>query len=146
YLNDLIADCCRSVQSQAAARNIALDWRAPADTPFRGDEELLRRLTLNLLDNAIRYTPPGGRVWAELAGRDGGVSIRVSDTGPGISPEAAPHIFERFYRADQSRSRSEGGFGLGLAIVKWIAESHHGAVDLASKPGAGSVFTVSLPR
>jgi heavy metal sensor kinase len=145
YLNDLLADCCRSVQPLAASRNIALACRAPADMPFRGDEELLRRMTLNLLDNALRYTQPGGRVSADLESRDSAVAIRVSDTGPGIPPAAAPHIFERFYRADQSRPR-DGGFGLGLAIVKWIAESHHGAVDLSTKPGAGSVFTVSLPK
>jgi signal transduction histidine kinase len=74
------------------------------------------------------------------------LSIQVSDTGMGIAPEAVPHLFERFYRADKARSRQDGGFGLGLAIVKWIAESHRGAVDLASRPGAGSTFTVTLPR
>ena len=70
----------------------------------------------------------------------------MSDTGTGIAPEAAPHIFERFYRGDKARSRQDGGFGLGLSIVKWIAESHNGAVELTSKPGAGSTFTVTLPR
>ncbi len=145
YLNDLLADCCRSVQPLAAARNIALDCRAGADLSFRGDEELLRRMMLNLLDNAVRYTQPGGRVSADLESHNDDVAIRVSDTGPGIPPDAAPYVFERFYRADQSRSR-DGGFGLGLAIVKWIAESHHGAVDLSTIPGSGSVFTVRLPR
>jgi signal transduction histidine kinase len=74
------------------------------------------------------------------------VRVRVSDTGVGIAPEAASHIFERFYRADKARSREGGGFGLGLSIVKWIAESHHGDVQLSSGPEAGSVFTVTLPR
>ncbi len=146
YWNDLLAECCRSVQSLAAARSIDLTCRATPDLPFRGDEELLRRMTLNLLDNAIRYTPAGGRVAAELEGREDGVLLRISDTGIGIAPEAAPHVFERFFRADKARTRGNGGFGLGLAIVKWIAESHHGAVELASEPGAGSVFTVTLPR
>jgi heavy metal sensor kinase len=146
YWNDLLAECCRSVQSLAGARRIDLECRCAADAPFFGDEELLRRMTLNLLDNAIRYTPPGGKVLAELEAREEGVRIRISDTGIGIGPEAAEHVFERFFRADKARSRGNGGFGLGLAIVKWIAESHRGAVELASRPGAGSTFTVTLPR
>jgi two-component system OmpR family sensor kinase len=146
YWNDLLTECCRVMQSLAGERRIELTCRAASDMPFHGDEELLRRMTLNLLDNAIRYTPPGGRVAAELEAHEDGVLVRISDTGIGIAPEAAPHIFERFFRADKARTRGNGGFGLGLAIVKWIAESHRGAVALASQPGAGSVFTVTLPR
>jgi len=86
--------------------------------PFRGEEELLRRLVVNLLDNAIRYTPAGGKVSAELEAQGADVRVRVSDTGISIAPEAASHIFERFYRADKARSRADGGFGLGLSIVK----------------------------
>jgi len=75
------------------------------------------------------------------------VRIGIADNGTGISAaEAAAHVFERFYRADEARSRRDGGFGLGLSIVKWVAEAHRGAVELASQPGAGSVFTVTLPR
>ena len=113
---------------------------------FRGDEALLRRLVINLLDNAIRYTPPGGKVSAVLEADAAGVRIRISDTGVGIPPEAAPHVFERFYRADKARSRQDGGFGLGLSIVKWIAEAHNGAVELTANPGPGTTFTVTLPR
>jgi two-component system OmpR family sensor kinase len=146
YFNDLLAECCRSLNGLAAARRIDLTFQCAGDLPFRGDEELLRRLVLNLLDNAIRYTPPGGQVNAALDTEPSGVRLRVSDNGIGIGPEAAPHVFERFYRSDQSRTRSGGGFGLGLSIVKWIAESHHGAVQLDSRPSAGSTFTVTLPR
>jgi len=146
YLNDLLAECCRSAQSLATAREIALECRPAEDAPFRGDEELLRRLVMNLLDNAIRYTPPGGQVSAALETENARFRIRIADSGVGISPDAARHVFERFYRADTARSRQDGGFGLGLAIVKWIAESHRGEVDLASTPGAGSTFTVTLPR
>jgi len=146
YFNDLLAECCRSVQSLAAARRIDLECRAGGDVPFSGDEELLRRLVVNLLDNAIRYTPSGGKVTAELEAHGADVRVRVSDTGVGIAPEAASHVFERFYRADKARSRDEGGFGLGLSIVKWIAESHHGGVELTSRPEAGTTFTVTLPR
>jgi heavy metal sensor kinase len=146
YLNDLLAECCRSAQTQAAARGVALEYRSAGDARFRGDEELLRRLAMNLLDNAIRYTAEGGKVSVALDVEDSQVRIRIADTGVGISPDAAPHVFERFYRADTARSRQDGGFGLGLAIVKWIAESHQGDVALATSPGAGSTFTVTLPR
>ena len=146
YLNDLLAECCRSAQTLANARQIALECRCREDLAFRGDEELVRRMVMNLIDNAIRYTPEGGQVSVALEPNGSGVAIRISDTGTGIAPEAAPHVFERFYRGDKARSRQDGGFGLGLAIVKWIAESHNGAVELVSTPGQGSIFTVTLPR
>jgi heavy metal sensor kinase len=146
YLNDLLAECCRSVQSAAAAKNIALACQSPGDVAYRGDQELLRRLMLNLLDNAIRYTPPGGEVSARLEVASGNLRLQVADTGVGIPPEAAAHIFERFYRGDQARSRQDGGFGLGLSIVKWITESHKGTVEQSSQPGGGCTFTVLLER
>jgi two-component system OmpR family sensor kinase len=146
YFNDLLSDCCRSVLALAAARGISIECRQAGDIPFSGDEELLRRLVINLLDNAIRYTPAGGKVSAVIDAEERGVRLRISDTGVGIPPEAVPHVFERFFRADKARSRADGGFGLGLAIVKWIAESHNGAVELDSRPAAGSTFTVTLPR
>jgi heavy metal sensor kinase len=146
YLNELVADCCRTLCAAAAARNLTLETIPAPDLQYRGDEQLLRRLILNLLDNAIRYTPPGGRVTAGIEVSPSGVRIRVADTGIGIPPEHTSKVFERFYRADEARSREAGGFGLGLSIVKWIAEAHRGAVECASAPGAGSVFTVTLPR
>jgi heavy metal sensor kinase len=146
YLNDLLAECCRSAQTLAGARQVTLECPNHEDVAIRGDEELVRRMVMNLVDNAIRYTPAGGRVSIALQAGNGDVAIRVSDTGAGIAPDAVPHVFERFYRGDKARSRRDGGFGLGLAIVKWIAESHHGAVELASTQGAGSTFTVTLPR
>jgi heavy metal sensor kinase len=146
YLNDLLAECCRSAQTLAGARGVLLECPPHDDLAFRGDEELVRRMAMNLIDNAIRYTPAGGRVTVSLDSRGGHIAIRVADTGTGIAPEIVPHVFERFYRGDKARSRQDGGFGLGLAIVKWVAESHHGTVELASTPGAGSTFTVTLPR
>ena len=150
YFNEMLADCCRSLHSLAARRGVEVECHAERDVPFAGDEELLRRLAINLLDNAVRYTPAGGKVTAEVreTGQNGssGVLLRISDTGIGIAAEAQPHVFERFFRADKARTRAEGGFGLGLSIVKWIAESHRGAVELKSEPLAGSTFTVKLPK
>jgi heavy metal sensor kinase len=147
YLNDLLAECCRSVQSMAAAKGVEVECRAgDQDVTFRGDEELLRRMVMNLVENAIRYTPAGGRVSVALEVAGARVLVRIADTGVGIAPEMVPHVFDRFFRADPARSRQNGGFGLGLAIVKWIAESHQGAVELTSEVGSGSTFTVTLPR
>jgi heavy metal sensor kinase len=146
YLNELLAECCRSVQGLAAARSLALECPACGDLQFTGDEQLLRRLVINLLDNAIRYTPAGGKVAVGLDVDGASVQLRVSDTGIGIASADAARIFERFYRAGEARNRQNGGFGLGLAIVKWIAESHHGTVECASASGQGSTFTVTLPK
>ena len=115
---------------------------------FHGDEPLIRRLLLNLLDNAIKYTPQGGQVTLECKKQSGQYIVSVTDTGPGISPELQPRIFERFFRADKARSRSEtdgGGAGLGLSIARWIAEAHHGQLDLARSDASGTTFTVTLP-
>lgn len=146
YLNDLVEDCYRAAQVLAVPKRVHLNLTPTPDTAFRGDEDLLRRMLLNLLDNAIKYTPAGGSILLELLCEAASVKIIVSDTGIGIPAEAAPHIFERFYRADRARSRAEGGSGLGLAIAKWVAEAHKGSIGLTSSPGHGSKFTVSLPR
>jgi heavy metal sensor kinase len=151
YINELLADCCRSLQPLAAARKIQLECRGAEDVAIDGDEELLRRMLSNLIDNAIRYTPTGGKVSAAIETDGPEVRVHVTDNGVGIAPEAAGHVFERFYRVDQARSRRNsemlsGGFGLGLSIVKWIADAHRAAVELSSQPGAGSTFTVRLQR
>jgi signal transduction histidine kinase len=146
YLNDILSECCRSMQAKATAKAIELECRLSGDVAYRGDQELIRRLVLNLLENAIRYTPEGGRISVSLEDTAGELRIRVADTGIGIPPEAASRVFERFYRGDQARSRQKGGFGLGLSIVKWIAESHRGSVELSSQPGQGTTFTVLLHR
>jgi two-component system OmpR family sensor kinase len=146
YVNDLLAECCRSIQTKAGAKKIDLECLCPEDVAYPGDPELIRRLVLNLLENAIRYTPEGGRVQVKVDDSASELRIQVVDTGIGIPPETATHVFERFYRGDHARSRQNGGFGLGLSIVKWIAESHNGSVELSSKPGLGSTFTVLLHR
>lgn len=113
---------------------------------FRADPDLLERAVGNLVDNAIKYTPDGGKVRVRVQPTRSGVAIEVTDTGIGIPEADCTRVFERFYRVDKSRSREMGGTGLGLAIVKHIVQLHGGSVSVQSRVGAGSVFTVSLPR
>jgi len=146
YLNDLVEECCKSASVLAVREGVSLTLDPTPDIAFRGDEVLVRRMFLNLLDNAIKYTPSGGSISVRLVAEAGNVKIIVSDTGIGIPADSAPHIFERFYRVDKARSRVDGGSGLGLAIARWVAEAHKGSIDLTCRPGHGSEFTVSLPR
>jgi two-component system OmpR family sensor kinase len=111
----------------------------------QGDRDRIKQALLNLGINALQHTPPGGAVTLGLARQDGYAALTVADSGAGIDASDLPHIFDRFYRADRSRSRYRGGAGLGLAIVKWIAEAHGGRVGVSSAPGAGSQFTLLLP-
>lgn len=111
----------------------------------QGDEHLLRRLFLILIDNAVKYTPPGGTVEVSIREKDGTAIGEICDTGIGIAASDLPNIFGRFYRADKARSRETGGTGLGLSIGRWIAEAHAGAIEVESAPGRGSTFQVRLP-
>ena len=112
-----------------------------------GDRAILRQIVINLLDNAIKYTPAGGSISARVAGRnDKMVSIEVEDNGPGIAPAHRDRIFERFYRVDEGRSRDSGGAGLGLAIAKWGAEAHDGRLELQCREAGGCIFRILLPR
>jgi heavy metal sensor kinase len=112
------------------------------------DASRIRELVLNLITNAVKYTPAGGSVRMQLGQGDGRVILTVADTGIGIAPGDLPHIFDRFWRADSARTRTgeRPGTGLGLAICKWIAEAHGGTIDVQSRPGRGTTFTVTLPR
>ncbi len=105
----------------------------------------LERVVLNLLDNAIKFTPNGGHIQLTVASENGSALLRVEDKGIGIPPEAVPHIFDRFYRAEPSRSKQIQGVGLGLALARWIVEKHRGSITVKSEPGAGTCFTVCLP-
>jgi heavy metal sensor kinase len=149
YLDEAIGDSVRAVRSLAARRGVAVVGDACEEMPARGDETLVVRLFVNLLDNAIKHTPEGGEVRVH-AGREGArYRVTVADTGSGIPPEAQPYVFDRFYRADAARARGEAGegsgAGLGLSIVRWIAEAHGGCVDLASSSERGTTFAVTLP-
>ncbi|HEX8597867.1 MAG TPA: ATP-binding protein [Chloroflexia bacterium] len=128
--------------------NLSLRCEAGAETALlRADPDRLKQVLLNLLDNALRYTPEGGevRVWA--AADEGGkrLQIGVRDTGQGISPEDLPHVFDRFYRGDLSRTRATGNTGLGLSIARAIVERHGGSISVQSSPGEGATFTIVLP-
>jgi len=110
-----------------------------------GDADQLKQVLVALLDNALKYTPYEGTISLSLTTDERFAIVKVSDTGIGISPDDLPHIFERFYRADRTRSRDRGGSGLGLAIVQSIVQEHQGTIEVESTPGRGSTFTLSLP-
>ncbi len=129
----------------AEAQQIDLSSSVAEVATVFGDQLKLRQLLVNLLTNAIRYTPEGGKVQLTLKNIDSGVEIAIADTGIGIPEEDIPRIFDRFYRADKARSRQYGGSGLGLSIVKSIVNSHSGTIKVESVVGEGSVFTVTLP-
>jgi heavy metal sensor kinase len=149
YLDELAAECSKNVRTLAAAKSIAVSCESEGELPIHADETLVRRMLLNLLDNAIKYTPKGGSVALHCAQENGCYRMRVEDSGPGIPTEQQSKIFERFFRGDKARSRNEkdnGGAGLGLAIAAWIAGAHKGNISLTNSTSAGSVFTVSLPK
>ena len=149
YLDEVVSDCVRAVRSLAAQRGIELCCALLPESPYRGDEELLRRVLLNLLDNAIKYSEPEAAVHVALAHQESCYRITVRDTGPGIPGEAQARLFERFYRADKARARSlpsaTGGAGLGLAIGRMVAEAHGGRLELVRSTEQGSEFALALP-
>jgi signal transduction histidine kinase len=131
---------------RASGHGVTLDLSVrPGAEQVHADPDALRQVLTNLLDNALRYTPSGGRITISAARRDGGLALSVKDTGSGITREHLPRIFERFYRADPARSREEGGTGLGLAIVKHLVEAHGGDVQAESEVGAGTTITCWFP-
>jgi len=144
-LEPVLKDLIGELTLLAENRHINLTFDARPVHMVQGDEGWLRHMVINLLDNALRHTPPHGNITVRLDEADRQVVVAVKDTGSGIAPEHLPHLFERFYRADDSRDRESGGIGLGLAIVKEIIEAHGGSVRVDSKVGEGTVFTLALP-
>lgn len=148
YLDELLDEAARAGGVLATEKGIAVEVTNATDSLFDGDEDLLRRMVLNLLDNAVKHTPPGGAVRLSLTRRQANYVIEVTDTGTGIPTEAQPQIFERFFRADKVRARKEksgGGAGLGLAIAYWIAKAHYGELTLARSDHSGTTFVATLP-
>ena len=145
-LGELASSVVEDLESLAEARSIGLTCEPEDSVSVSGDAGWLRRLLINLVDNATKFTPEGGHIAVRVAAHDGTATIDVEDTGIGLTPEDAARVFERFFRADPSRTSRIEGAGLGLSLVQWVAAQHHGAVSVASEPGAGTTFTVTLPR
>lgn len=148
YLDELLSDCVRSARTLASAKSIRLELKTSTDFLIEADESLIRRLFLNLIDNAIKFTPAGGAVVLSAARESNEYRVAVEDSGCGIPEAMQDRVFERFFRADQARTRSDDsvvGAGLGLAISRWIAESHSGRLILKSSSPNGTVFWVTLP-
>ena len=145
HLDVLAEAVATTLEPLAAERDIVLDKQIEANVMVLGDEARLMQVVMNLLDNALTYTGKSGNVTLQLEKTSTHALLRVQDTGSGIPTEHLPYIFERFYRVDRARSRSDGGTGLGLAITKWIVTMHNGTITVESQPGKGSQFSVALP-
>ena len=149
YLEDVVDEAARAVQSLARERDVRVQLLPLEDSPYDGDADLLGRVLLNLLDNAIKHSPPGGTVTLALTRTAHEYHVAVTDEGAGIPLEAQSQIFERFFRADKARSRTSGdataGAGLGLAIGRWIAEAHGGRLELVKSSPSGAEFLLALP-
>ncbi len=145
---ELVRSVAEEMRPEAARKRLELSVRSesPADLQAYGDRDRLKQVLVNLIDNAIKYTEPGGSIVCSVAADTTMCSVSVSDTGCGIAPEHQDRIFERFYRVDRDRSREVGGTGLGLAIVKHIVEAHGGTIGVSSTVGKGRTFTFTLKR
>jgi len=144
---DLVEGCLKIVRPKAAWKKIHMEARYPEIVPLiRGDSYRLREVFQNLLDNAIHYSPEQSTVSIEIRpNRNKWLQFDVVDQGIGIAPKDQERVFERFFRVDTARSRKAGGTGLGLPIVRQLVEAHQGRIELQSKPGKGSTFSVFLP-
>jgi two-component system phosphate regulon sensor histidine kinase PhoR len=145
-LRQVIGDVFNGLSHRAAKHGVTLRNQVAEDFYVNADRRRLEQILINLVDNAIKFNHPGGTVTMLAVDSEGSQTIKVSDTGPGIPPESLPRVFERFYRVDKARSREAGGTGLGLAIVKHLALAHGGEAYVASEVGAGSEFSIKLPR
>jgi heavy metal sensor kinase len=147
YLDEVVDEVVSGARIVASTKDVGIECNSARSASFVGDEELIRRMLMNLLDNAVRHSPAGAVVNVSLRTLESGYSIVVTDQGPGIPSEHQPLIFERFYRVDASRARvnRDGGAGLGLALARWVAHLHGGTVTLTSSSNTGSTFTVALP-
>jgi heavy metal sensor kinase len=144
-LAELVSSTAEQMRLMADDRGIEMELSALRKALVRGDRARLKQIIVNLLDNAIRFTKRGGTVWLRTAADDMGSVLEVSDTGIGIPPASIPHVFDRFFRVDEARSREDGGAGLGLSIVKSICSVHGAEIEVESRVEAGSCFRVTFP-
>lgn len=144
-LESLLEDIHRQASLLGQERDIQVVLGLMTPAVVLGDELRLRELFLNLVDNAVKYSRPGGSVEISLLTESDQAKVTIADQGIGISPDDQKRIFDRFYRTDDARAHTKKGTGLGLAICAWIVESHHGRIEVQSEPHKGSTFTVTLP-
>ena len=144
-LAQVATDVCAKLQASADRRGASFDCNLEQSVAVRGDRVALERILFNLIDNAVSYSPAGEKIGISVRQEGDQAVIEVSDAGPGIAAEQLPHLFDRFYRADRSRSREHEGAGLGLAIVKAFVEAHQGTVEVTSEVGHGAQFVVRIP-
>jgi signal transduction histidine kinase len=142
-LDVLVLEVCR--QARTLRPEVKVKIAEEDQVSVTGDYDLLKQVVLNLLDNALKYSPEGSTVRVSVTGSDGEARVVVADEGSGIPADQLPHIFERMYRAENGRRRTTGA-GLGLSISDWIARAHGGRITVESEAGKGSVFTLVLPR
>jgi signal transduction histidine kinase len=144
-----ISNMARSLAEQlepvAASKDVTLSCTCEPNVVLTGDSSWIERIILNLTDNAIKFTRPGGHVWITVKKNTSDAVFEIVDDGIGIAAEGIPRIFERFYRADPSRANRAEGVGLGLSLVKWAVDQHKGSIEVESTPGSGSRFTVKIP-
>jgi signal transduction histidine kinase len=145
-LGNFLWPIIEEIQPLASEKGLALTANIPADLTLYGNADHLIRLFLNLLDNAVKYTPLGGQILVQAAAVDDDTQVIIHNSGPGISRKHLPHLFDRFYRVDADRSSMTGGSGLGLAIAREIVRLHGGTIGVESESGDGITFTVRLPR
>ena len=144
-LDELIGNALASFQNKADTKQITLESQLQS-IQLQADPERIKQVLYNLLENALRYTPNGGTIRVSLTQQQTWAVLAITDSGPGLAPEHLPHLFDRFYRADDSRARESGGSGLGLAIVKGLVQAHRGTVQASNALQGGAMFTVKLPK
>ncbi|MBI3303376.1 MAG: HAMP domain-containing protein, partial [Deltaproteobacteria bacterium] len=144
-LGGLLQEVYEQAELMAEAKDLSVSLHADGEVFVGGDRLRLKQLFLNLVDNAVKYTPAGGMIRLAVAHKESWTEVRVEDNGIGIPMEALPHVFDRFYRVDKAPSLDDTGGGLGLSICQWIAQAHGGKITVQSHVGSGSTFIVSLP-
>jgi len=144
FLDDIALDAADAAHVLARQRGVTLEVGTFEESPIIGDRALVRQLLMQILDNAVKFTPQGGRVRVDVSASNGTSTVVVADTGIGIPASQIPHVFDRFYRAENARERAPGA-GLGLSIARWIATAHGATVSLDSTPGAGTTVVLTFP-
>nr|WP_290670588.1 ATP-binding protein [Ardenticatena sp.] len=145
-LRDVIEEHVQRMNALAREKGVTIEYEVPADCTIMIDRDRFAQVLTNVLDNAIKFTPAGGRITIEGKCNDEDAFLHIHDTGPGIPPHLLPRIFERFFKIDRARTRGRGGSGIGLALARHIVEAHGGHIEAANAPEGGAVFTITLPR